>query len=327
MDEKTNITDDPFEPALFLRNPHVQSIMASSRLRLHYHWRNELARNTEEVILKTSTGSRLVSYLTRHPEPKGMFVFLHGWEGSSSSIYILDSADYFYRRGYMIGRLNLRDHGDSHHLNEDLFHAARLKETFDGVDYLASLSRIKPVCLVGFSRGGNFARRTALPPGVKPINHLERVFASGPPMNPYKATMAIDNGRAFYRYYFLKKWKRSLMKKQKLFPDRYDFSDLMDVESCMELTKMLIPYFPEIQSYQHYFKMYTLKYNAFKYLSLPLTVLIAEDDPIVSYQDFLNMDANHNLKILKQRYGGHCGFLDLFPASCWYQKAIAAIVS
>ena len=96
-------------------------------------------------------------------------IILHGWEGSSSSAYVLAAGAYFYNRGFSVCRLNLRDHGESHHLNEGLFHGALLEETFDAVNTVARTSQNLPVYLLGFSMGANFALRIAIKHAQTPI--------------------------------------------------------------------------------------------------------------------------------------------------------------
>lgn len=254
-------------------------------------------------------------------------ILLHGWEGSSSSAYLLDTGDYFYRLGFSVCRLNLRDHGDSHHLNEDLFHGALLQETFEAVDYLSRLSDSKPAYLTGFSLGGNFALRIAIKHGHTPIPNLKHVFAVSPPLDPYKTTLAIDNGYSIYRMYFLKKWKRSLNKKQGFFPHKYDFNAMMDSKTCIELTDKVMTYFPERMTYRDYFKLYTLKNDSFKNLNIPVTIFISEDDPVIPYEDYRQLQENNFLKISRQKYGGHCGFIELFPVRCWYQRMITEMIT
>ena len=169
--------------------------MASSRLLVRR--KNAMVENSREIIINTSAGSKLLSFLSRHPVSKGLIILLHGWEGSSSSAYVLATGDYFYNLGFSICRLNLRDHGDSHHLNEGLFHGALLEETFEAVNYLSQQSENLPVYLIGFSLGGNFALRIAMKHYRIPIANLKHVFAISPPLDPYKTTLAIDNGYFF----------------------------------------------------------------------------------------------------------------------------------
>ena len=283
-----------------------------------------MEESSREVIINTSSGSRLLSFLSRHPASKGLIILLHGWEGSSSSAYILATGDYFYRLGFSVCRLNLRDHGDSHHLNEGLFHCALLEETFYAVDYLSHLSENMPVYLIGFSLGGNFALRIAMRHSRTPIAKLKHVFAISPPLDPYKSTLAIDNGYSFYRKYFLNKWKRSLIKKQSLFPEKYDFTKMLQAKTCMELTEKIMPYFPEMPTYRYYFNLYTLKNDSFNNLNIPVRVFIAEDDPVIPNEDYLYIQENEFLKLSRQKFGGHCGFIDLFPVRCWYYNQIIA---
>jgi len=325
MKKSTKKIDKMFKPSFFFRNPHFQSIMASSQLRVPR--KNSMVENSHEIIINTSAGSRLLSFFSLHPASKGMIILLHGWEGSSSSAYILFAGDFFYNLGFSVCRLNLRDHGESHHLNEGLFHGALLEETFEAVNYLSQLSGNLPAYLIGFSLGGNFALRIAMRHYRTPIANLKHVFAISPPLDPYKTTLAIDNGYFFYRKYFLKKWKRSLIKKQQLFPGKYDFNKMLKAKTCMELTEDVMPYFPGLLSYRNYFNLYTLKNDSFKNLNVPVRIFIAEDDPVIPHEDYRNIQENKFLKISRQKLGSHCGFIDLFPLRCWYNQMIAEIIN
>ncbi len=264
----------------------------------------------------------MLAYLSHHPHARGLMIILHGWEGSSSSAYVLSAGSYFFDRGFSVCRLNLRDHGESHHLNEGLFHGALLQETFDAVDYLARQADDLPVYLMGFSMGANFSLRIAIKHSQTPIRNLRHVFAVSPPLDPYKTTLAIDNGPSLYRNYFLQKWRRSLKKKQKLFPHKYKFDQMLKAKTCMELTADIMAYYPQFSSYRDYFRLYTLNNESFVSLKLPVQIYIAADDPVISLDDYEYLDNNHYLTISRQPFGGHCGFVDLFPHRRWYNERI-----
>ena len=321
---KKILNDFSFRPSIFIKNNHIQSILASSRLRIPRE--NSLQKHSKEIIITTSGGSRLLSFFSQQKNPRGLIIIIHGWEGSSSSAYVQACGNYFYNLGFSICRLNLRDHGDSHHLNEGLFHGALLEETFDAVNQLAQIESKSPVYIIGFSMGANFALRIAGMNSKKVITNLTHVFAISPPLDPYKTTLAIDNGLFFYRKYFLKKWKRSLLKKQNIFPEKYNFGRMLNARTCMELTESIMPYFPDFPSYRDYFNLYTLKEDFFKKLNMPVTIIISEDDPVIPAGDFNKIKENEFLQLSRQKYGGHCGFLDLFPFSCWHQDQIAAML-
>jgi predicted alpha/beta-fold hydrolase len=284
--------------------------------------------SSREMIIDGGDGVRLLGYYSTqsHLTPRGLVTLIHGWEGSSDSTYIQSLGKYLYEKGYNIFRLNLRDHGNSHHLNEGLFHGALTEETFQAVRNISRLAAGIPYYLVGFSLGGNFSLRIALKHADLEIPCLKHVFCISPSLDPYKATLSIDKSIPIYRYYFLKKWKRSLQKKQSCFPNLYDFRNLLKENTCMALTEAIMPYYPDFKSYRAYFNRYTLLENALIDLSIPVTIISSEDDPIVPVTDLYELKKNNYLRILIQKYGGHCGFMDFFPFTCWFEKKIADIL-
>lgn len=319
------MTVDPgFRPCLPARNPHVQSILAGAGFRVRAQ--RALLAHSEERIVAVPCGARLLAFHTPCPRPRGLFILLHGWEGSSSSPYMIDAGAFYHRLGFEVCRLNLRDHGESHHLNEGLFHGALLEETFEAVDSLAALSEHGPAYLVGFSLGGNFALRIARRYSDLGRSRLRGVFAVSPPLDPYKATRAIDGGLPVYKHYFLRKWKRSLARKQRLFPHRYDFGDMLGSGTCMELTERIMRYNTEFPTCRDYFDQYTLRGGFFRGLEVPVTVFISEDDPVVPPEDFDDVSGHAGFRLFRTRYGGHCGFLDFFPLRCWHNEVIAGLV-
>lgn len=310
-----------------MKNPHIQTALGSLRLRVL--GKNPMAACAKEIIIDAGCGVRLLGYHSAQPsdKSKGLITLLHGWEGSSDSAYILSTGKYLYGKGYDIFRLNLRDHGASHHLNEGMFHGALIEETYNAVMRISELSNGRPNYVVGFSLGGNFALRIVLHQNASSsIPNLKHVFCISPPLDPYKATLAIDNGLPVYRLYFLKKWKRSLKKKQMLFPRQYDFGHILKMRTCMEMTEAIMPYYPAFLNYREYFNQYTLGNSQFENISTPTTVIVAEDDPVISVRDFSTLKTSPHVSLLIQKNGGHCGFFISSPFDCWYEKKISHII-
>ena len=159
---REKMASEPLRPAFWARSPHVQTIFGSLKLRAV--GKNEMTDASQEVITDAGPGVRLLGFHSRQRgrSPRGLIILIHGWEGSSDSTYILSTGRFFFRLGYDIFRLNLRDHGQSHHLNPGLFHGALTDETAQAVANAARLLPDLPCYLVGFSLGGNFALRIAL---------------------------------------------------------------------------------------------------------------------------------------------------------------------
>ena len=188
---------------------------------------------------------------------KGLAILLHGWEGSADSTYLLTTGRTLHRAGYDVFRLNLRDHGDSHHLNKGIFLASRLTEVRQAVARAAELAQGKPVFLIGFSLGGNFALRIARAARRKPVAGLRRVVAVSPVLDPAGSTAAIDSIRLF-RVYFMKKWKRSLIKKQALYPGLYDFGPVLAQDNVWAMSQAMIDMFGQFKDLGRYFRSYRL---------------------------------------------------------------------
>src|SRR3982074_193 len=151
--------DEDFRPPRWLRNRHVQSMLASTSAR-----RGSIMRRTggvvtaeKELLLDCGDRVRLQGFLSRPANRTARAaVILHGWEGSAQSLYILSLAQQLFDRGFEVVRLNLRDHGETHHLNRELFHSCRLQEVIGAVRSLQRLFAGRALRLVGFSLGGNF---------------------------------------------------------------------------------------------------------------------------------------------------------------------------
>jgi predicted alpha/beta-fold hydrolase len=309
-------------PPFLLKPAGVQTLLASAGLRA---WgKNPMLGAARQTILTTVDGIRLLGYMSRHPLPhdKGLVILLHGWEGSSASTYIRTTGRFLFNRGFDVFRLNLRDHGPSHHLNTGLFYAVLLDEVFEAVRQITEAEHPKPVFLAGFSLGGNFALRIARQCVTHPINGLEQVIGISPVLDPDKATDRIDDSRLILKY-FLKKWRRSLAVKQHLYPDRYDFSSLMNVDNIREMTERLLARYSDYDNAKAYFKDYTLLNNDLRDITLPTTIITAEDDPIIPVADFYDLHTSDATRLIVQPYGGHNGFLEGWRLNGWYEQVMA----
>jgi len=321
-----NFIDESFSPSVFFRNTHIQTTFGSLHVRAA--GKNEMLEAAEENIVSAGNGVRLLGYHSRQKgkKPAGMIIIIHGWEGSADSTYMLSTGRFFYRLGYDVFRLNLRDHGNSHYLNEGMFHGALTEEAASAIIEIAGRQPDIPCYLIGFSLGGNFALRIALKQSITPISNLKKVFSISPAIDPYKATLAIDKGPAVYRRYFMAKWKRSLRQKQKCFPAVYNFDGILHHNKLLPLTEAIMAWYPDFDNYREYFNLYTLTGNALAPLEMPVFIIMAQDDPAVPVEDFYHLPANPYLHVSIQRFGGHCGFIDPFPFGCWYERQIAKLI-
>jgi predicted alpha/beta-fold hydrolase len=319
-----DILGEPFRPPFPLKSARIQTLLASMRLRAAGP--NPMAAAARQMILRTEGGVRLLGALSRQPSgrAKSLVILIHGWEGSMASTYMLTAGKRFYRSGHDVFRLNLRDHGASHHLNPGLFFATRIEEVFAGVRRAARLSRGRPVFLVGFSLGGNFVLRIARRCAVKPIPRLSHVFSVSPVLDPDKSTDRIEDEPLILAY-FMRKWTGSLRRKAALFPERYDMERALARRTLRGITERLVADHSPFADARAYFAAYALKGDALAGVTVPTTIVTAEDDPIIPVADFHRLTLSPSIRLVVHRRGGHQGFVETLSMGCWHERKMAAL--
>ncbi len=326
------VNNKNFNPPFYLKNPVLQTILSSLKIN---NKKTEVFDNiSEEIIIPAGENIRLSGYYSGYDnkeqtgEKRGkLLILLHGWEGSEKSSYMVKTGRFFYRKGFSIFRLNMRDHGNSHHLNEGLFYGTLIDEAFAAVKNIAErFGKEKDIYIAGFSMGGNFALRIA---GLAGMDNdlsvsLKRVIAVNPPLNPWTATANIDK-YFIIRKYFLRKWQRSLLKKEKIFPSLYSFSKLPVSGGCMRLTEILLERYSEYKGLEDYFSRYTLKKDFFSKIRIPVFIITAEDDPIIDPADFREVAeaGNRFIELNMEKHGGHCAYIKNMKLDTWLLDEIA----
>ncbi len=306
----------PFDPPAWLANRHIQSILPSLPLRRPAAVQRAagLLEASRELVLDCGDGVRLLAFVASQESSgagpaKGAVVLHHGWEGSSESLYILSLGQQLFDAGFDVFRLNLRDHGPSHHLNPGLFHSCRIAEVVGAVRRIQQLAGSTPLSLVGFSLGGNFALRVGARAGAAGLD-LHRIVAVCPVLDPAVTLEALERGPALYREYFLFKWRRSLRSKQAAWPDRYDFSGLAAERSLTSMTAHMVAEHTDFPGLEAYLAGYAITGPALEPLATQSRIITSLDDPMIPPAE---LDLLHHvpaLAITVTRRGGHCGFVD-----------------
>jgi uncharacterized protein len=320
--------DDDFRPARWLRNHHLQSILASTAWR-----RSRLLRQSapllgaaRELLLDCGESVRLQCFISTPPHATSApVVLLHGWEGSADSLYVLSLAQQLFERGFEVVRLNLRDHGETHHLNRELFHSCRLPEVVGAVSALQRLVKDRPLQLVGFSLGGNFMLRVAALAGTSGLN-LARVVAVSPVLEPVETLAALQGGMPGYEGYFVRKWLRSLRKKQKCWPDTYDFAPLARSRDLRLMTAELVRSHTDFPSLEDYLNGYAITGERLAKLEVPASILTALDDPIIPSSGLAKLARPPALSLTVTSYGGHCGFFERLRGPTWLERRILGLL-
>lgn len=319
-----------FNPSPGLRTAFVQSMLASKRP-VRWLWkRRGIDLNTKSALVTLDTTDeqgapvQLTGLHTPHSAAISLVVLIHGWEGSHDSSYLYGLACSLHAAGHALFRLNLRDHGSTHHgLNEGMFHSARLAEVLGAIRQIQrQYGSGLPLQVVGFSLGGNFALRVGLAgPAVGVAPTL--CIGISPAVNPGSTLRAIDDGPRLINRYFLDKWRKTMQAKASAFPQRYDFSGQTSLGNFTEITRAFVLAHTEYPDLDTYLAQYTLTAAHLMASPTPLAILTAEDDSVCPPADFRGLTESGNVRhYIATPRGGHCGFIQNWRFESWADKVV-----
>jgi len=316
---KHSVIQLDYKAPFWCRNQHTQSLLASFKLRRNSVKRKakDLIQNSQEKIIQCKDGVKLQSFYTPHKNSDApLAILIHGWEGSHESLYLLSAANTLYQNGFTVIRLNLRDHGTSHHLNQELFHSNRLDEVIQAVQSIQNEYGPNKTLLCGFSLGGNFALRVTNHANAHGIQ-LDQTLAFCPALDPEDILVKLETSLSLYIKYFMYKWKRSIRKKQEIFPDIYHLDDDLQTDSMRELTEKLVKFYGDYETINDYFDGYNICNNRLNQITTPTTIVMSKDDPIIDYHGIYTLPNNDNLKKYLTNHGGHCGYIKNRKLDSW----------
>ncbi len=324
MQPRLSNPEKVYRPHRLLRNGDLQTILGR-----HIPPEAALVNEGEQMILldagpdrtdhEPGRTVRLLGFHTPHrnpdhpqAKPKGLAMLLHGWEGDSHSAYNLILGSALIREGFDVVRLNMRDHGPTHHLNKGIFFATLIEEVHAATQQVGLLAAGRPFYLIGASLGGNFVVRMALRHARSPIPNLRRAIAINPVLNPQRTCILLDHHRLLRRY-FRRRWLESLLKKQNLFPELYDFTPLASVPTIWKMSDWVTKSMSPFSGVEEYLDAYAVRPKEFLDLAAPLTILTAANDPLIPSDDIATLPRHPSLQVHVLPHGGHVGYNDLFP--------------
>ncbi len=324
------ITAHDFQPARLIRHPQIQSILASKSPQRR-RWLK--AGSTMEAVaqfheLDAGDGVRLTGYLSRQArDPRGLVVLIHGWEGHHNSTYLYSMACALHGAGYAVFRLNLRDHGGSHHLNREVFHSARIDEVIGAIRAVQHLEAVQPLFVIGFSLGGNFSLRVGL---HGPASGIVPQLSIGicPSINPRATITAIDQGSAMFRWYFKNKWRATVNAKIQAWPEYASAAQhYLNASSMLDITARFAREQTGYTDMAAYLQAYTITTGALMNAPSPLAIITAADDPVIPISDFADLSTAGSLRALDiTAHGGHCGFIENLQLQSWAERRVLALL-
>jgi predicted alpha/beta-fold hydrolase len=312
----------PFSP--LVRNPHVLTIAASVWPR----YLDERRFPVEAKLYRTEAEVQVLVHTQRPAEARGEVVLVHGLEGSSDAGYMRSMAQAALEARFVTHRLNLRNCGGTEFLCPTMYHAGLTSDLFA---ILMELDRQRrtPVFLIGYSLGGNVVLKLAGEMGISAQRVIAGICAVSAPIDLMASVRCLGKpSNRLYEWHFVRRMKRRLRLKHRLFPERFPIDGLDQVSTVFDLDdRFTAPHF-SFRGAAHYYE--TQSSGRFLgAIRVPTLVIQAKDDPMIPFAIFDHpaFSTNPNLSLVATDHGGHLGFLSRWLPRFWLDAAIVSWMS
>lgn len=298
-----------FKAHSVFRQGHAQTLAAYAWPRgFRFHSETDEERFFEVAPdVKVLAHCRWQTDRDKHPS----LVVWHGIEGSSASVYMLAMAEKGFRAGFNIIRVNFRNCGGTEHLTPTLYHGGLSEDLGAVLRELIARDHLQRMFLVGFSLGGNLVLKVAGEYGEDPPKEILGVCAVSPSIDlTASAEMILRRSNWIYQQDFVRRLKKRIRTKQRLYPELYDVSGLRQVRTLREFDeRFTAPANGFVDAEDYYYRASSLRVIA--NIRIPTLIIHAEDDPFIPIAPLRDSAVADNPYILlvAPKQGGHVAFI------------------
>jgi uncharacterized protein len=289
-----------YKPSFLLKNSHLMTIFATMLPRALGPYK------TESILIPLDNESVLLAHAHISDGIKRCLVIVHGLEGSSNSAYVIGLTAQALSLGFNVVRLNLRNCGNTLHLTPTLYNAGQSSDLIKVVHWLKEKKGQSEQYLVGYSLGGNLVLKALAELG-------DNLFVKGgcavsPSIDLAACVDSMDNGfNKIYGQNFIYSLKKTILRKHKLFPTRFNLKTLAKVSDMRSFDNLFTAPDAGFSDAEHYYRESSAK-GLIEQIKINTLIIAAQDDPIVPFKSFANID-NTSVQLLAPKHGGHVSFL------------------
>ena len=256
---------------------------------------------------------RILCHCHWQPERRAALtlIVVHGLEGSSSSQYVIGTANKAFAAGMNVVRMNMRNCGGTEDLGPTLYHSGLSGDVASVVDTLVKQEHLPRVALAGYSMGGNLVLKCAGDWGTNPPPQVKAVCGISPAMDLGASADALHHAsNVVYELKFLWGLGRRLRRKAALFPERYPIAGLGRMRSLREFDDKVTAHFSGFEGADDYY-FRAASARVLDKIALPTLVIHAQDDPFIRIlpETRAKLEANAHIEFVETTHGGHCAFL------------------
>lgn len=302
-------TRHPFQPHSLFQNGHAQTLAAFAWPRR----RRFRSVNDEERLFQVAPDVQLLAHCRWQPNPREHLtvVIWHGIEGSSASTYMLSTAHKAFQAGLNVIRMNLRSCGGTEHLTPTIYHGGLSEDLRLVIEQLLKSDDVTRMVAVGFSLGGNQVLKLAGEYGDDPPKELLGVCAVSPSVDlSASADLIMKRSNWLYHHDFVRRLKNRIRSKHKLFPDRYDISELGIVRTIKEFDDRYTSRAHGFADADDYYRQGS-SLRVIDQIRVPTLIIHAEDDPFIPFSPLRDPHVVNNQYVLlvAPSQGGHVAFI------------------
>ena len=266
----------------------------------------------EDRLFETEPGTQLLAkchWQANRNSPA--LVLVHGLEGSSNSSYVRGTAEKAFVSGFNVIRMNQRNCGGTDRLTPTVYNSGLSNDYRAVLEELIAGDQFRAICFAGFSMGGNLVLRMAGELGAAAPKELIAVCGICPTIELSACVDAIEHpSNRIYQLNFVRQLKARMRRKSKLFPGRFDLSNLHRIRTIREFDDIITAPNSGYQGAADYYQRASAA-RSVNQISVPTLILTAQDDPIVPYSLFeaAGIVSNPRIAFEAPEHGGHCSFI------------------
>ena len=235
-------------------------------------------------------------------------VMVHGLCGSHKSAALNRMAKKLPKKGIRAIRINLRGCGTGKGHTKSTYHSGKTDDIECALKSLKEEYPESPMILMGFSLGGNMVLKLAGELSEKAKDYIVEVMALSPPIDLYLSVLRFEKPEnQIYQRYFSKLLRENvnyLRKTVEGFPDIILPKDM----SMRDFNNLFVVPFFGFKDVDEYYLTCSAKYFIPE-IKVPCKVLLSEDDPLISWESFNEINIPDNVEVYLTKNGGHLGYL------------------
>jgi hypothetical protein len=297
--------------------PHPLFVSGHAQTIAGYVWPRRRAlralRADSERLFEVEPGVKLLAHCRWQDKRRAhpTILLAHGLEGSSDSVYMLGTAAKAFNAGFNVVRLNHRNCGGTEHLTETLYHSGMSGDLRAVLHELIAEDGLDRIFVAGFSMSGNMALKLAGEYGERAPVELKGVCAVSPSVDLSASADAMElSSNRLYQRNFLSSLRRRMRRKQRLYPELYDLTDLRGMRTIRDFDDRYTAKHGGFQSAADYYAR-SSALPLFGMIHVPTLIIHAQDDPFIPFEPLRSSAARENpyIILLGPEHGGHVGFV------------------